>query len=118
MPKHYIKLDKDKNIIKIFCTDFEKNETGDICILENAPRHIGKTLEKGLKDSDGKYNYKYVSRKIKERTDNEKWTQADKDEKEKEVLIATKMQIILRDQAIQSLKDENKLDGSGNLIKE
>ena len=117
MVKHYIRLDKDKNIIKIFCTDFEKNETGDICILKNAPRHIGKTLEKGLMDSDGKYNYKYVNKKIVERTENEKWTQVEKDDREKEVLIATKMQIILRDQAIQSLKDENKLDVNSNLIK-
>jgi len=115
MKKHYIRLDKDKNIIHNFSTAFEKSEAKDICVNKNGGRHFH--LKKPLKDSDGKYNYKYVSKKITERTKNEKWSQTDKDEQEKENLIATKMQSILKKKAIQELKDENKLDSNGNLIK-
>ncbi len=115
MVKHYIRINQDENIIHNFSSDFEKNRTGDICILENAPRHFH--LEKGLFDTNGKYNYKYMNKKIVERTENEKWTQFDKDEKEKEKLIQEEIVLIQRGQAIQNLKDQNKLDVNGNLIK-
>ena len=106
MPKHYIRIDKEKNIIYIFCTDFEQPKKNDICVNKNGERHFH--LKKGLINKNGKYNYKYANKKIKERTEKEKWTKKELDEKKKEKLINEEIKLLQREQAIQSLKDKNK----------
>ena len=118
MSKCYIRLDEDKVIIHAFSIKFESPEKDDILIEDTSGRHFNwNLLPKGLIDSDGKYNYKYVSKKIIERTYNEKWSQEELDAKEKQDLINSKKYKILEEQAIQRLKDNGKLDSDGNLIK-
>lgn len=115
MTKHYIRTNENDEIIKIFSTDFEEPEPGDICVKEDAPRHFH--LDKPLKDIYGKFNFKYIDKKIVEVPDDERLTSLDREDIEKEALIVEEEKIILRNQAIQNLKDQNKLDADGNLIK-
>ena len=113
MSKHYIRKDENKIIIKVFSDAFEKPLETDICINENGGRHY----HLDIFDENIKHNYKYVSSKITERTEAEKWPQEELDNIEKEKLIAEKISLLQREQAVQSLKDENKLDENENLIK-
>lgn len=67
MTKHYIRLNSDKNIIKAFSDKFEQAEKDDICMNENGGRHFH--LE--IFTPENEFKYKYVSKKIVERTNAE-----------------------------------------------
>lgn len=113
MAKHYITKDENNIITNAFSDAFETSQENDICINEKGGRHYN--LE--ITDGRGKYKYKYVNKKITERTEAEKWTQGEKDAIEKEKLIKEEIRLFQRTQAIQNLKDQNKLDTNENLIK-
>ena len=119
MAKCYIRLDKDKNIIHAFSGKFEEPEKKDILIEDSPGRHFNwEHMPLGLTDRKGKYNYKYENNSIIPRPENEKYTQQELDAEEKEKLIQKEMQSIMREQAIEKLKADSKLDDDGNLIKE
>lgn len=118
MKQHYIRLDEDKNIIKAFSTAFEKFESGDILILDNAPRHFDMSMfPKGLMDNNGKYNYEHINSKITERSEAEKWTQAELDEIEKQNIISQKKVEVLETLALQKAIEDGVLNPDGSLKK-
>ncbi len=119
MAKCYIRLDEDKNIIKAFSIKFEQPESNDILIEDTPGRHFNNTLiPKGLIDSGGKFNYKYSNKKIVVIPETDKYTQQEKDDIEKEKLIQDEIKNMAREWAVTNLKEKNKLDNDGNLIKE
>ena len=60
MYKHYIRIDKDKNIIKTFTDAFETPEENDILIEGNGARHFVVNLV----DVNGTSLYKYEKKKL------------------------------------------------------
>lgn len=64
----YVEIDKDKNIIKVFSSDFEEPTDTSIKIDEGVGdkfRHAqSQYFDKPLMNEDGTYNYKYEYGKI------------------------------------------------------
>ena len=114
MNKHYITINKDNKIIQCFSDAFKKPSKDDICVNEEGGRHFH--LNPGIVDDNVRYNWKYENNKMILILENDKISQDEIDETEKENLIKSEMNLILRDQAIQRLKDSNKLDENGDLI--
>ena len=48
MSKHYVRTDKNSNIIQVFTDDFEKPVDGDFCINENGGRHFDNKIKKQM----------------------------------------------------------------------
>ena len=118
MAKCYIRLDKEKNIIKAFTTKFEQPILSDICVEDTPGRHFNWNLmPEGLTDLKGKYNYKYINKSFIKRAESEKYTEAERIAVEKEKLIQSKIMEVQRTEAIIKLQSENLLDANENLIK-
>lgn len=75
MTKHYIRKNVNNDIIKIYSDKFEQFQSGDICINENAPRHIPDNL-KNIKTYDGYYKFKWYNNQIVAKTNDEIYTSA------------------------------------------
>lgn len=76
--KVYAKLDENRVIIEIKSEIFLNDTTGYICIDmgygDKYSHAQGNYLEKGLTDEKGRYNYKFISKKVMELTEEEKAT--------------------------------------------
>lgn len=89
MAKHYIRLDKNNNIIYGFSDKFKKPELDDICIEENGGRHFSLLVDNNciinpiLIDEKLKYKYQYVNDKVILADTN--YNENDKREKLKEI---------------------------------
>ena len=74
--KVYIKTDKNNCVTSVESDLTLKNTTGYVQIDEGIGDKYshaqGNYLDKGLMDSNGKYNYKYVNNEVVELTDEEK----------------------------------------------
>ncbi len=91
MNKHYIRLNKNKDITKIFSDAFEQPEKSDICVNENGGRHFNQIDGKYIVNEDGLYIFKYDG-KIVEKTKDEIYTKK-----------------VINDQEIQKIKSELQL---------
>ena len=70
MSKHYIRLNENSSIIKVFSTDFEQPAIGDICINEDGGRQfeLNELTNPLLVNEKRIYIYKYTGGIVIEKT--------------------------------------------------
>jgi len=78
MTKHYIRVDENNNIIKVFSDEFEQPENSDILLRDNATRQFyfeftgGERLyNPSLKDNNNCYLYAYDGKKVLKKQESE-----------------------------------------------
>ena len=103
--KKYIRIDKDKKIIRAFCEVHEKPLKDDILVEESTERHYNLDLY----DDYGNYKYEWKNNEITERQLTQE--ELDKIEKEKKIIkIRSKLPEIIYDMieknSTKSIKDE------------
>ena len=69
--KHYIRIDDESRVIHGFSDAFEQSQSGDICILENAPRHFHESFPEPLQNDEGILLFKWDGDEVVERTEQE-----------------------------------------------
>ena len=58
--KHYIRINENNEIIKVFSDAFEQPEENDICINDNTERHCSLQVMENNFIYGAKYKYKYI----------------------------------------------------------
>lgn len=62
--KHYIRLDADNNVLDGYTSAFpEFAQVGDICILEDGPRHFHEAWPEPLRNNDQQTIFKWIKGK-------------------------------------------------------
>lgn len=62
--KHYIRLDADNNVIDGYTSAFPGfAQDGDICILEDGPRHFQEAWPEQLRNNNGQTVFKWIKGK-------------------------------------------------------
>ena len=87
MYKHYIRLNENKDIIKIFSSAFEVPEENDVIVYEGQDRHFNQIDGKSIINEDNLFIFKYIDNAIIEKTHDEIYTVEYNNTKEREQIL-------------------------------